>query len=114
MSYRKMTVKEVISHILDDDSSDDFAFRGDNFEPVRKFRKSKYHGDNMPEYQLPGVSAVNIAAYRAEYIVKAIEEAKRYGKNVYLLKGETRNADDITGDPHEVIMMSHEIVCIVI
>jgi hypothetical protein len=113
MRHKKMTVEEVVDHLINDDSFDDFAFRGDDFVPVKRFRKSKYHGDDRSEYQLNGVSAIHIPALNDEYIKDAIRQARKYGKNIFLLRGESQNADDTYNDPGEICMVSHEIVCIV-
>lgn len=113
MAHKKMTLEEVIDYIESDNTWDDFSFRGDDYIPARNFRKSSYHGDDEPEYQLHGVSAVNVAANHKEYIVKAICTARKYGENVFLLRGEAQNADEVNHDPDEVVMVSHKIVGIV-
>jgi len=113
MSHRKMTVAEVVEYLTNVDTFDDFSFRGDDFIPVKRFRKSRYHGDERPKYQLPGVSAIFIPALEEQYIMDAIKRARLYGKNVFLLRGQLQNADDVYNDPGEILMVRHEIVCIV-
>lgn len=110
---KRMSVSEVIEYLQNNESTNDFAFRGDNFTPARKFRNSRYHGDDEPEYELPGVSAIAIPAMYPEYIKDAINRARRYGRNVYLLRGTATNADEANHDPQELLMTSHRIVCMV-
>jgi hypothetical protein len=113
MTHKKMTVQEVIDYIEDTDTFDDFAFRGDNYIPAKNFRDSWYHGDDMPEYQLHGVSAIKVMAPHKSYILDAMKLAKKYGNTLFLLRGQAINADEVTNDPGECLMTSHKIVCIV-
>lgn len=112
-THKRMTADEAVEYILNDDSFDDFTFRGDDFIPSKKFRKSKYHGDEEGEFQLPGVSSINIPAYDKEYILEAINKARRYGDNIFLLRGKKRNAHEWASDPDEVLMEDHSIVAII-
>ena len=109
-----MTIQEVIEYLENDTSFDDYAFRGDDFIPERDFNNSYYHGDDEAEYELPGVSAIFIPAFEESYITKSIEKARHYGKNVFLLRGQMTNADDVNHDPDELIMMNNEIIAIVV
>lgn len=110
---RKMTVSEVIEYLKNDDSFDDFAFRGDDFVPSSNFKNSRYHGDDEPEYELNGVSAIAIPAMQSRYITDAIKSAVKYGRNIYLLRGRAINADEVNHDPQEVLIQNHTIVCMV-
>lgn len=111
MAHKRLTVEEAIEIICNDESFDDFSVRGDDFVPDDKFNNSHYHGDDEPEYELPGVSAIFIPARDKQYIVDAIRKARHYGKNVFLLAGETGN--NSMGDPDEILMTTHRIVGII-
>lgn len=110
-----MTIKQVVEYIKNDDTFDDFGFRGDNCNPVEidgnKFYNSRYHGDDVEEFELDGVSCIFIAAKQDEYIESAIYAAKKYGKNVYLLRGNQVNADEEFNDPNECLIQNNVIVC---
>lgn len=109
----KMTIKETIEYIKNDESNDDFAFRGDDFVPECKFNNSRYHGDDESEFELGGVSAIKITAYGEKYIQEAARLAKRYGKNIFLLKGQAINAHAWANDPGECLMQAHQIVAVI-
>lgn len=111
---QKMTIQEAIEYIENEDTNDDFAFRGDDFIPESTFRSSWYHGDEEEEFELGGVSAIKVMACSEQYIRKAAEAAKSYGKNLFLLQGYAINAHEWTNDPGECLMAEHKIVCIVV
>lgn len=114
---KKMTIKKAIDYIENEDTNDDFSFRGDDFIPSDTFNNSFYHPsdiDDGEEYELGGVSAIKVMACEEQYIIKAAEKAKKYGKNLFLLQGCADNADEENHDPGECLMVEHKIVCIVI
>lgn len=114
MAHKIVTQQQAIDMILsDDDPYYTMGFRGDDFIPVRKFRKSSYHGDEESEFQLSGVSAIVIQPVNEEGIIKAITKARKYGKNVFLLKGEWENAHEVFNDPGEILFTEHKILAIV-
>lgn len=108
-----MTAQQVIEYIENSETFDDFAFRGDDFIPAKSFRKSRYHGDDGPEYELKGVSSIKVADCQEQYIIEAMEQARKYGDNLFLLQGRAINADDENHDHGECLMTSHKIICIV-
>ena len=110
---KTMTIQEAIEYIKNENTNDDFAFRGDDFIPVRKFRNSRYHGDDEQEFNLGGVSAIKVNAYGEQYIREAANTAKRYGKNLFLLQGYAINAHEWANDPGECLMTEHKIVGII-
>ena len=112
MAHKNMTTQEAIEYIQNDETFDDFSFRGDDFIPEDKFNDSQYHGDD--EYatsELSGVSAIFIPEKSESYIVEAIKLAAKYGKNIFLLAGENRS--NMEGDYHEVLVQCHRIVGII-
>ena len=114
---KQMTIQEAIEYIKNEDTNDDFAFRGDNFIPSGAFNNSFYHPsdiDDGEEYELDGVSAIKVVACEEQYIVKAAKMAKKYGKNLFLLQGCADNADEENHDPGECLMTEHKIVCLVV
>lgn len=111
MAHKALTTQEAIDLIKNDESFDDFAFRGDDFVPAKKFRNSRYHGDDEPEYKLNGVSAITVYAPGADYIKQAIAKARKYGNNVFLLAGKT--ASNYSGDKDEILMTEYRIIGII-
>lgn len=111
---KKMTVQEVIEY-LNSDENGDFAFRGDDFIPAdgEKYNNSFYHGDDEDEFELGGVSAIAISSYYDNDIIDAICNARKYGNNVVLLRGEQINAHEWANDPGECLIQNNEVVCIV-
>lgn len=111
---KKMTVQEVIEYLNNDETNDDFAFRGDDFVPANGgYRNSWYHGDDADEFELDGVSAVNISTYHDKDIIDAICKAKKYGNNVVLLRGYQINAHEWANDPSECLIQNNEVVCVI-
>jgi hypothetical protein len=108
---KTMTIDQVIEYLNNDESDFDFAFRGDDFIPAKKFRASRYHGDDRASFKLRGVSAICIPTYSEDHIWRAMLTAGKYGDNVFLLRGRQENADAEYNDPNEVIIRDHEIVC---
>lgn len=109
----QMTIEEAIEYIQDDETNDDFSFRGDNCVPKNTFNNSWYHGDDDSEFNLGGVSAIAVTSYAAKDIYDAAIAAKRYGKNLFLLRGSAMNAHEWANDPGECLMSEHKIVGIV-
>jgi len=108
---KRLTVSDVIDIITADESPFiNFAIRGDDFIPVKKFRASRYHGDDSRSFRLPGVSAINIAGTEEKYIVSAIKTAMQYGDNIFLLMGDITNANGAFHDADEVIVKNHSVV----
>ena len=108
-----MTIGEVVEYINNSnyiEPCNHFSIRGDDYTPVKKFRKSKYHGDDCAEHTLSGTSAIVITYPSADYIQQAIDIAEKYGKKVFLLEGEIYNAGDIDCDPCEILVGGHKIV----
>jgi len=108
------------------------GIRGDNFAPVSKFKRSRYHGDDPTEpRQLPGVSIVEIGwdtsggpeiDEKALTSALSVSKASRcydrmrpidYGNRLFIVKGK-RNNDVIPSDFGEAIVNSHVIVAEVI
>jgi len=111
---KKMTVQEVIEYLNNDESNDDFAFRGDDFIPEKGgYKNSSYHGDDADEFELDGVSAIYINTYRDADIIKAIGRARMYGDNVVLLRGYEINAHEWAHDPDECLIQNNEVVCVI-
>lgn len=105
------TINEVYEFLNSNESGDfDYAIRGDDYTPKKSFRKSKYHGDDTKEFQLSGVSAINIPAYGKEYVEKAVTNAKKYGEKIFLIKGKMKNAHSVFNDPSEVLIEDNKIV----
>lgn len=113
MAHKIMTIQEAIEYIQNEETNDDFAFRSDDFTPESTFNNSWYHGDDEPEFELDGVSAIKVMAYGESYIRKAAEMAKRYGSNLFLLQGYAINAHEWANDPGECLMTEHKIVGII-
>jgi hypothetical protein len=100
--------------IIDNDETNlDFSFRGDDFIPKDKFQNSSYHGDDAPEYELPGTSSIYIPSTDESDFQKAFDRASTYGDNVFLLRGRNINADESFHDSDEVLVQDNEIVAIV-
>ena len=112
---KKMTVQEVIEYLNNDESGDDFAFRGDDFVPGvgGKYNNSCYHGDDADEFELDGVSAINITSYRERDVIKAIGRARMYGENVVLLRGYQTNSHEWANDPDECLIQNNQVVCVI-
>jgi hypothetical protein len=94
---KTMTIQEAIEYIKNENTNDDFAFRG----------------DDEPEFNLGGVSAIKVNAYGEQYVREAANTAKRYGKNLFLLQGYAINAHEWANDPGECLMTEHKIVGII-
>lgn len=115
---KKMTLNEAIEYIENhDDPFIEFGFRADTFIPKDKFNNSWYHGDDMPEYELGGVSVVKVMAADEMYIKQVYRQLQEYyignrDDTVFLLEGECVNADEVTHDPGEALMVEHRIVAI--
>lgn len=116
MTYQKMTLTEAIEYIKNhDDPFIEFGIRTDSFMPDDKFANSWYRGDEVEEYELPGVSVIKVMA-RDETCVKiAYDLSTPYAedKYIFLLEGECVNADELTGDYGEALMIDHKIVGII-
>ena len=111
---KKMTIQEVIEYLNNDETNDDFAFRGDDFVPADGgYKNSWYHGDDEEEFELDGVSAININSYRDNDIIKAVGRARMYGENVVLLRGYQINAHEWANDPGECLIQNNEVICII-
>jgi hypothetical protein len=115
MTQNKMTLQEVIEYLNNDESNDDFAFRGDDYIPADgdAYRNSWYHGDDADEFELDGVSAIHISTYRDADISKSICLAKAYGNSVVLLRGRTTNAHEWANDFGECLVKNNEVVCVI-
>lgn len=116
MAHKEMTLSEAVEYIKsNDDPFVEFGFRTDDFIPGEKFNNSWYHGVEMPEYELPGVSVIKVMAKGEPYINKAYNLVREvYGdKYTFLLEGECENADELTGDYGEALMVEHKIVAII-
>jgi len=104
------------------------GIRGDNFAPIAKFRRSRYHGDDPTEpKQLPGVSIVEIGwdtASGPELDEKALRNALSidkssrnydrmrpidYGSRLFVILGK-RNYSVEPTDFGEAIVSEHTIV----
>lgn len=112
---KKMTIQEVIEYLNNDETNDDFAFRGDDFVPAdgEGYKNSRYHGDDAEEFELDGVSAIYIPSYHDADIIRSICMAKAYGNNVVLLRGYTTNGHEWAHDSHECLVQNNEIVCVI-
>ena len=112
---KKMTVQEGIEYLNDDETNDDFAFRGDDFIPAEGegYKNSWYHGDDAEEFELDGVSAIHISTYSDSDIIKSICMARAYGNNVVLLRGITTNAHEWANDPGECLVQNNVVVCVI-
>ena len=112
---KKMTVQEVIEYLNNDETNDDFAFRGDDFIPAEGecYKNSWYHGDDADEFELDGVSAININSYRDADVIKAIGRARMYGDNVVILRGYQINAHEWAHDPGECLIQNNEVICVI-
>ena len=113
---KKMTIQEVIEYIENKDTNDDFAFRGDDYIPARKFRNSFYHPSDIDDgetYNLGGVSSIKVMASSEKYIIEAANLARPYGSNLFLLQGTAINAVEENHDKDECLMIEHKIICIV-
>jgi hypothetical protein len=110
-----MTLQEVIEYLNNDESNDDFAFRGDDFIPADgdAYRNSWYHGDDADEFELAGVSAIHISTYCENDIIRSICKARAYGNNVVLLRGYTTNAHEWAHDPGECLVQNNVVVCVI-
>ena len=114
---KKMTIQEAIEYIENEDTNDDFAFRGDDYIPARKFRNSFYHPSDIDDgetYNLGGVSSIKVMVNSEKYIVEAANLARQYGKNLFLLQGSAINADEENHDKDECLMTEHKIVCVIV
>lgn len=112
------SVDDVLTIIQNSDYCDfrfHFVFRGDNYIPKSKFRRSRVHADDCEGKLLKGVSAIFVEYGEniREDVIEAIARAKRYGEHVYLLEGEITNADEEYNDYNEVCVLNHKIVCMV-
>lgn len=114
MTHKTMTISEAIEYIENDETNNDFAFRGDDFIPESTFNYSWYHGDDEEEFELDGVSAIKVMGYSETHILKSANMAQQYGKNIFLLSGCAINAHEWASDPGECLMTEHEIVGIVV
>lgn len=104
----KMTLIEAIEYI-ETHEDENFAFRGDDYVPVKKFRPSRYHGDDPVEKKsIGGVCAIGVssAAEREEIAARACL-AREYGVYVYLLKYERSDYGD---DRFEYVLSDHQII----
>ena len=113
---KKMTIQEAVEYIKNEDTNDDFSFRGDNFIPARKFRNSFYHPSDIDDgesYDLGGVSAIKVTTNSERNIAQAANMAKTYGRNLFLLQRRAINADEENHDAGECLMTEHKIICIV-
>lgn len=110
---KSMTIDQIVEYLDNEETNDDFAFRGDDEEVVGSFNNSCYHGDDEPEYELGGVSAIVLPRFNKDNVIESICKARAYGKNVYLLRGLQINADEATHDPDEVLIQENKIVCVV-
>lgn len=112
---KKMTVQEVIEYLNNDETNYDFAFRGDDFVPAEgeAYNNSSYHGDDEDEFELDGVSAININSYCVADVIKAIGRARMYGNNVVLLRGYQINAHEWANDPDECLIQNNAVVCVI-
>ena len=116
MAHTEMTLDEVIEYIKNnDDPFIEFGLRTDAFTPNEKFNNSWYHGDECAEYELPGVSVIKIMARDENCVNRAykLSEPYRQDKFIFLLEGECANADELTGDYGEALMIEHKIVAII-
>lgn len=96
------------------DTYDDFAFRGDDYIPAHRFRRSWYHGDDEKPFRLAGTSAIMINSPREEDILRAANQASQYGQHLFLLRGTAAPAHEWACDPGEVLMAEHKIVAMVV
>ena len=114
-----MTLAEATEYIKNhDDPFVEFGIRVDSFIPNDKFNNSWYRGDEYDEYELSGVSVIKVMARGEKYVNQAYEMSKPYaeygeGKHMFLLEGECTNADEVTHDPGEALMIEHKIVAII-
>lgn len=94
-----------------------FALRGDNYIPVQKFRRSWESPDGERAYRLPGVCGCYICENDmfGDYTTVTslpISNARRYGKNVFLLQGEKVGYGTDEGEG-EVVLRNHKIIAII-
>lgn len=114
MKKKYMTIEQAVRYMQECPDHRDFAVRGDDFTPSKKFRRSWYHGDDTKPFRLAGVSAVSIPYYSADYVARAVRNAKKYGKTVHLISGTQINAHEIYHDPGECLIIDNKIECIII
>ena len=106
---KKMTLLEAVEYI-ENHEDENFAFRGDDYIPVKKFRPSRYHGDDpVKNKSIGGVCAIGVSSSgndRKQIIARACL-ARYYGENVFLLKYERSGCGE---DNFEYILSDHQII----
>ena len=112
MDFPIYSIEQVAEIITSDDTFDDFAVRGDDVIPADgHYRNSRFHGDECGEFEMPGVSAIDIPG--VDYLADAVESAAKYGHTVVLLRGYEINANEEYNDPGECLMQDSTIVCVI-
>lgn len=108
-------IAEEMWDALDKASEDShIAIRGDDAVVKKSFRRSWNTPDGVRTTRLPGVCAVYVGYdfITLEDLTTAIERAYSYGKNLYLLEGDSpTDMQDVYGnDPGERLLTSHKIL----
>lgn len=102
---------------LDYNVNEVYALRGDNFIPKKTFRKSFNSPDTKKTTRMDGISGVELAINAAggdnsismNHLLKQIEKAGKYGKNIFLLKGEKIGLGNDEWN-NEIMLGKHKII----
>jgi len=112
-----MDIEQIVSAMWDAlDAADEnlhIGVRADD-AVVKHFRRSWNRPDGQKTTRLPGVSVVYVGynGITEDKLRKAIIKAQMYGKNLYLLAGDspTDVQDQYANDPGERIFTTHKIL----
>lgn len=116
-SQRKRNLDEIVDYFYEkiDIATDNehIGIRGDDAIIKKTFRKSWNRPDNVKTTRLPGVSVVYVGYdnISKEALKKAIEEAEKYGKNIYLVAGKSpTDLQYLANDPQERLFVTNRIL----
>lgn len=110
------SIKEAADEIwkaIDTAGDGYLAIRGDDAVIKTKFRNSWNRPDGEKTTRLPGLSVLGLGDSGIDYddVVKQVTQARKYGKNIYLVEGEVPyKIQHLANDPGEALMTNNKIV----
>lgn len=116
--------QEIINDTVDNlnyENNEVYAIRGDDYVPKKQFRNSFNRPDGVKGKRIDGISAIQVAENAAggdntiylEDVADAINKARGYGKNVFLIKGERTPTIGNDEWNREVILKNTKIIGII-
>jgi len=117
---QEITNNEILENFwkaLDNAGDGHIGVRSDDAIVKNSFKKSWNRPDEVKTTRLPGTSVVYVGYdnITKDSLMNAIENSRMYGKNIYLVEGESPNSiQHLANDPGERLMTNNKILSSII